>query len=54
MLVILPPGDLEIELSRFNIMAAKDRFVELDIMGWAARDTEKLEGKSNGRIKDGR
>ncbi|CAF9943006.1 MAG: GTP-binding protein gtr1 [Alectoria fallacina] len=53
-LVILPPGDLEIELSRFNIMAAKDRFVELDIMGWAARDTEKLEGKSNGRIKDGR
>lgn len=53
-LVILPPGDLEIELSRFNIMAAKDRFVELDIMGWAAGDTERLEGKLNGRIKDGR
>ncbi|KAL9071744.1 MAG: hypothetical protein Q9161_004008 [Pseudevernia consocians] len=53
-LVILPPGDLEIELSRFNIMAAKDRFVELDIMGWAAGDTERLEGKLNGRSKDGR
>lgn len=53
-LVILPPGDLEIELSRFNIMAAKDRFVELDIMGWAAGDTERLERNLNGRVKDGR
>ena len=52
-LVILPPGDLEIECSRFNIMAARDRFVELDIMGYAAGDTERLEGKINGRIKDG-
>lgn len=42
------------ELSRFNIMAAKDRFVELDIMGWAAGDTDRLEGKWNGRIKEGR
>ena len=53
-LVILPPGGLEIELSRFNIMAAKDRFVELDIMGYAAGDAERLEGKLNGRIKEGR
>lgn len=54
MLVILPPGDLEIELSRFNIMAAKDRFVELDIMGWAAGDADRLERNSNGRVQDGR
>ena len=52
--MILPPGDLEIELSRFNIMAAKDRFVELDIMGWAAGDTERLERNSNGHVRDGR
>ena len=35
-------------------MAAKDRFVELDIMGSAAGDTERIEGKLNGRIKDER
>ena len=54
MLVVLPPGDLEMELSRFNIMAAKDKFVELDIMGWAAGDTERPDRYSNTRIKDGR
>ena len=32
-LVVLPPGETEIECARLNIMVARERFAKMDVVG---------------------
>ena len=41
-LVVLPPGETDLECARFNIMAARATFMSQDIGGRPSPDTRKV------------
>lgn len=57
MLVVLPPGETDLQCARFNIMAARTKFVNMDVGGaqhmgegrrGGGRGGERLVGDGSG------